>query len=76
MTAKVRRYASELGWPIGISLAMLALWEFAVRVLGIRSIILPPPKDARSTGKRQMTSGVPREADCAPRPWRMFVMLK
>jgi hypothetical protein len=45
MTAKVRRYASELGWPIGISLAMLALWEFAVRELGIRSIILPPPSE-------------------------------
>src|SRR3954451_7626420 len=45
MTAKLRRYASELGWPIGISLAMLALWEFAVRELGIRSIILPPPSE-------------------------------
>ena len=45
MAAKVRRYASELGWPIGISLAMLALWEFAVRELGIRSIILPPPSE-------------------------------
>jgi NitT/TauT family transport system permease protein len=41
MAARLRRYASELGWPIGISLAMLALWEFAVRELGIRSIILP-----------------------------------
>ena len=45
MTAKLRRYTSELGWPIGISLAMLALWEFAVRELGIRSIILPPPSE-------------------------------
>ena len=45
MAARLRRYASELGWPIGISLAMLALWEFAVRELGIRSIILPPPSE-------------------------------
>src|SRR4051812_10458741 len=45
MTAKFRRYTSELGWPIGISLAMLALWEIAVRELGIRSIILPPPSE-------------------------------
>ena len=45
MAARLRRYASELGWPIGISLAMLGLWEFAVRELGIRSIILPPPSE-------------------------------
>ena len=40
------------------------------------SLTAPPPKDARSTGRRQTTSEVPREADCAPRPWRMLVMLK
>lgn len=42
---KIRIFIIELGWPIGISLAMLVLWEIAVRELGIRSIILPPPSE-------------------------------
>src|SRR5450759_4844510 len=45
MFTKTRNFLVELGWPIGISLAMLALWEVAVRELGIRSIILPPPSE-------------------------------
>jgi len=35
----------NLGWPIGISMALLAFWEIAVRELGIRSIILPTPSE-------------------------------
>ncbi len=45
MATKLGRYASELGWPVGISLAILLVWEIAVRQLGIRSIILPPPSE-------------------------------
>ena len=45
MPGKTRRYFVDLGWPIGISVAMLLLWEAAVRELHIRSIILPPPSE-------------------------------
>ena len=42
---KTRNILVELSWPIGITVAVLALWEGAVRKLGIRSIILPPPSE-------------------------------
>ena len=45
MLNKVRNFIAELAWPIGISAAILALWEIAVRELGVRSIILPPPSE-------------------------------
>jgi NitT/TauT family transport system permease protein len=45
MFGKTRRSLLELGWPIGISVAMLLLWEAVVRELHIRSIILPPPSE-------------------------------
>ncbi len=45
MLGKTRRSLLDLGWPIGISVAMLLLWEAAVRELHIRSIILPPPSE-------------------------------
>jgi NitT/TauT family transport system permease protein len=45
MLSKIRGFFVELGWPIGISAAMLLLWEVAVRELDIRSIILPPPSE-------------------------------
>ncbi len=45
MLTKVRKFIVDLGWPIGISVAMLLLWEITVRKLGIRSIILPPPSE-------------------------------
>jgi NitT/TauT family transport system permease protein len=35
----------ELGWPIAITIALLAFWEVAVRAFKIRSIILPPPSE-------------------------------
>src|SRR5258708_16342425 len=45
MLGRVGRFFVELGWPIGISVAALLLWELAVRELDIRSIILPPPSE-------------------------------
>lgn len=45
MLNKLRHFVAELGWPIGISIGLLALWEIVVRELGIRSIILPPPSE-------------------------------
>jgi NitT/TauT family transport system permease protein len=45
MLSKVGRFFVELGWPIGIGVAALLLWEVAVRELDIRSIILPPPSE-------------------------------
>ena len=45
MLSRWRRSLAELGWPIAISMALLVLWEIAVRNLGIRSIILPPPSE-------------------------------
>jgi NitT/TauT family transport system permease protein len=45
MLRRTRTSLLELGWPIGISVAMLLLWEATVRELHIRSIILPPPSE-------------------------------
>ena len=45
MFSKLGKAIAELYWPIGISLALLVIWEIAVRELGIRSIILPPPSE-------------------------------
>lgn len=45
MLSKVGRFFVELGWPIGIGVAVLLLWEVAVRELNVRSIILPPPSE-------------------------------
>ncbi len=45
MQAKLRSILVDLAWPVLITIAMLASWEIAVRVLGIRSIILPPPSE-------------------------------
>jgi NitT/TauT family transport system permease protein len=44
-----RESLGELGWPIGISAGLLALWEIAVRALNVRSIILPPPSEIIET---------------------------
>jgi NitT/TauT family transport system permease protein len=49
MVNKVRRFFVELGWPAAISVAALLLWEAAVRTLGVRSIILPPPSEVFAT---------------------------
>lgn len=45
MLSKIRKWLLELGLPIGITLALLGGWEAAVRKLGVRSIILPPPSE-------------------------------
>src|ERR1700756_5464749 len=45
MPGKTYRSILELGWSIGISVAILLLWEAAVREFHIRSIILPPPSE-------------------------------
>src|SRR5262249_38289358 len=43
MRSSVLRHAGAIGWPGLVTVLMLAGWELAVRMLGIRSIILPPP---------------------------------
>ncbi|HEY1361059.1 MAG TPA: ABC transporter permease [Xanthobacteraceae bacterium] len=49
MPNSLRGRALELVWPVAISLALLAAWEAAVRGLGVRSIILPPPSEIVET---------------------------
>jgi NitT/TauT family transport system permease protein len=43
MRASAWKHLTGIGWPILITGLALVLWELAVRMLGIRSIILPPP---------------------------------
>jgi NitT/TauT family transport system permease protein len=43
MKANAWKHVSGAGWPILITGLALLLWELAVRLSGIRSIILPPP---------------------------------
>jgi NitT/TauT family transport system permease protein len=43
MPDKVGRHTAKLVWPILVTALLLVGWELAVRMLGIRSIILPPP---------------------------------
>jgi len=45
MLTKLRSYITDMAAPVGISVAVLVFWEAAVRELGIRSIILPPPSE-------------------------------
>jgi ABC-type nitrate/sulfonate/bicarbonate transport system permease component len=45
MRDEIRRRAARIAWPILVTVLMLVGWEIAVRVLGIRSIILPPPSE-------------------------------
>lgn len=33
----------SVGWPLAVGLAVLALWELTVRVLGVKPVVLPPP---------------------------------
>ena len=33
----------SLGWPIAVSLAVLAAWEVVVRALGVKPVLLPAP---------------------------------
>lgn len=43
MGAERFKHVTGLVWPIAITAAVFLLWEASVRMLGIRSIILPPP---------------------------------
>ncbi|MFC7397605.1 ABC transporter permease [Chelatococcus sp. GCM10030263] len=45
MNSKLRAAASTAYWPTLVMVAILVGWEAAVRLLGIRSIILPPPSE-------------------------------
>jgi len=49
MLNSMPRKLLDLAWPIGISFMLLAAWEAAVRELGVRSIILPPPSQIIET---------------------------
>lgn len=42
---KLSKHAKSILWPTVFTVAGLILWEIVVRVLGIRSIILPPPSE-------------------------------
>jgi NitT/TauT family transport system permease protein len=43
MRDDIRRHTATIGWPMLVTMLLLLAWEIAVRKLGIRSIILPPP---------------------------------
>ncbi|MGA7489280.1 MAG: ABC transporter permease [Xanthobacteraceae bacterium] len=43
MPNKILQYPGRIGWPVVVTALMLVVWELAVRMLGIRAIILPPP---------------------------------
>ena len=43
MRDSIGKHTAAVGWPILITVLLLLAWEVAVRMLGIRSIILPPP---------------------------------
>ena len=43
MKAKGRSKTAEFIWPSLVIIGFLLFWEAAVRLLGVRSIILPPP---------------------------------
>jgi NitT/TauT family transport system permease protein len=49
MLADARKHISGIFWPSAVTVALLAFWEVAVRVLKIRSILLPPPSEIVST---------------------------
>ena len=45
MLAKLK----DAAWPIGMTFLLLAGWEGAVRIMKIRSIVLPPPTEVAQT---------------------------
>jgi NitT/TauT family transport system permease protein len=48
MRAKLLQIYAELVWPLLTTGLMLGMWEAAVRLLKIRSIVLPPPSEVVS----------------------------
>src|SRR5260370_30428810 len=49
MRNNIGKYAATLGWPVLVTTLILLAWEISVRILGIRSIILPPPSAVLET---------------------------
>lgn len=45
MKARLWQSFKDAFWPTAITVSLLLAWEIAVRALGIRSIILPPPSE-------------------------------
>lgn len=45
MPANERGYFVQIFWPSAVMVGALLAWEVAVRGLGVRSIILPPPSE-------------------------------
>src|SRR6185312_11924733 len=45
MLAKLKASVRDSFWPVAMTLLLLAGWEAAVRLLHIRSIVLPPPSE-------------------------------
>jgi NitT/TauT family transport system permease protein len=43
MPDNLGKHAATVAWPVLVTVLLLVAWEVAVRWLGIRSIILPPP---------------------------------
>jgi NitT/TauT family transport system permease protein len=49
MSARARKHLSGVFWPGAVTVALLVFWEVTVRMLKIRSILLPPPSEIIST---------------------------
>src|SRR2546430_16779515 len=49
MRNNIGKYAATIGWPVLVTTLILLAWEISVRILGIRSIILPPPSAVLGT---------------------------
>lgn len=45
MRAKLKTQLQNVAWPTLITAALLLIWEVAVRTMGVRSIVLPPPTE-------------------------------
>lgn len=46
-------YLRASAWPVGVTLATLAVWEFGVTALGVKSVVLPAPsRIVRVLGER------------------------
>ncbi len=48
MRAKLTQIYATLAWPLLMTGLLLGMWEVAVRLLKIRSIVLPPPSEVIS----------------------------
>jgi NitT/TauT family transport system permease protein len=48
MRAKLNKISADLAWPLLMTGLLLGMWEAAVRLLKIRSIVLPPPSEVIS----------------------------